>query len=135
MFFKYIYALLLLTSIVYAEQYYYQKGKKVYLSPTKSKSSISRDVNSSINQINYFKTPQNVLVGVRDEILVKFKNTQNIQDIQITYSLSLVKQLSKTMFLFKVKDYLRTLDVSNSLYEESDVEFAHPNFLRSVRKR
>ena len=81
---------LILTSLYCSDNYFYQNGKKVYLSPVKEVKSFSLKSTSTTPNLNYFTTPKNKTVGVSDEILIK-TTPANIDNLLIKYSLTLVK--------------------------------------------
>ncbi|MCK5293739.1 MAG: hypothetical protein KAJ49_03735 [Arcobacteraceae bacterium] len=125
---------LIFTFLYSSDTYFYQNGKKVYISPVQEVKIFSLKATSTQSNLNYFTTPNNKTVGVNDEILIKTSST-NIDNLLIKYSLTLVKQLTKNIYLLKVKDKSTIFDISNRLYEDKTVQFAHPNFTRQIDKR
>lgn len=118
-------------SILNAQSYYYNNHKKITLTPLQnSQSSENRSV-SNPNGILYFQSDSKVL-GVSDEIILK---CLDIDKILSSYDVTLVKQISKEIYLVKVKQSSLTLEMANKLYEDQDVVYAHPNFIQTIEKR
>jgi len=111
-----------------AEQanFYYERGKKVSLEAIPS-------VQRSVNNINYYQHANGSVVGVSDKILVKFKHFD--ESLLKKYSLSIKKQYSPLLYLLKNENTLSTLDISNQLFNEDSIEYAHPDFIRKVSFR
>lgn len=122
---------LLLTTPLLAQEYYYNNKQKVQLTPIESNTSTPQ-IRSSMKKIRYFETPNKQIVGVGDEIILK---TQEIQKVLARYDLTLISELSQDLYLLRVRDSSELFTLSNTLYEDSEVEFAHPNFQRKVQKR
>ena len=51
------------------------------------------------------------------------------------YSLTLVKELYSNAYLVKVTTQDETLSKANELYSEESVQYASPNFIKTVNKR
>lgn len=103
--------------------FYYQDGKKQTLTPVKSQTRSNPDV-------DYYKTSNNVKVGVTDTLLVKFIDTKNLSAYAKEYDFVVVKEVVKDLYLLKVKDKSLTIQTANKLYKKSDIKFAHPNFIK-----
>jgi hypothetical protein len=114
-----------------AQEYYYNNNEKVNLTPTEDNINASPS-RTSTKTTRYFKTPSKHVVGVKDEIIIK---TDFIDSVLADYNVTLVSKLSKNLFLLKVKEISKVFNISNALYEDSKVEFAHPNFYKEVQKR
>ena len=128
---------LLFSTILFAkDNYYYQGGKKVYLLATQEVKtySLNEDTSSTTN-IKYFSTSKNKIVGVTDEILLKIDDNTDINTILTKYDITLVKQLTQNLYVVSVKDSTTILDTANRLYEDTQIKFAHPNFIRKIDKR
>ena len=125
--------IIFLTSLYSSDNYFYQNGKKVYISPVQQVKTFSLKSASTVSNIKYFTTPQNKTVGVSDKIIIK--TTANIDTILKNYNVTLVKQLTKYIYLLKVKDTSTILDTANRLYEDKTVKYAHPNFTKQIDKR
>ena len=123
----------LLGTLCASDDYFYQKGKKVYITPLESVQLYSVSESSSKNNIRYVKTQYNKTLGYYDEILLK--TTADIETILKNYNLNLTKKLTSTIYLVRVKDKDMILDISNRMYEDKDIQFSHPNFMKKVDKR
>ena len=119
-----------------SDLYYYQGGKKVFLSPVTKTTSIIRSTNSSTENtninFNYFKTSNNIVLGVNNQIIIK---TTKIDEVLEKYNLQLKKKLFSNVYLIELEDKDLTLDIANLLYQDSDISYAHPNFTKQINKR
>lgn len=118
-------------SLLNAQSYYYSNHKKIILTPLQNSQSTENRSVTNPNEILYFQSDSKVL-GVSDEIIIK---CSNIDKILSTYDVSLVEQISKGIYLVKVKQSSLTLETANKLYEDKDVIYAHPNFIQKIEKR
>lgn len=124
---------LALISLNGKDAYYYQNSKKIYISPIKQIKNFSLKSVSSPSTIIYFKTMQNNILGMNNEILIK--TNIDIKIVLKKYNISLVNQITKNIYLLKTIDNSNVLDVANSLYEDDDIEFSHPNFTKKIQTR
>jgi hypothetical protein len=114
--------------------FFYQNGKKIYITQLKENIVNTRAITKPKN-IKYFLTQNSTKIGIEDTILIStYKNT-NLTLLLNIYDLFLVKKLSNNIYLVKVKDISLTLDTANKLYEDSSVKYAHPNFIREIKRR
>lgn len=127
---KYIFLgiIFMITSGCASSNYYYQNGEKKVITPLNNKQ-------RSQNNMLFFKNKEGIELGVSDSILVKFLNTSNLDFYIQKYKLTLVKELSKNLYEFKVENKSLTLDIANKLYEQNDIKYAHPNFYKKRFKR
>ncbi len=128
---RYITLFLLFTVYIFADMniFYYQNNKKVYLSVENiGLRAISKD-------IKYFKTSNGTSVALNKEILVKLSDGSSIDDICKQYDLILVKNIFGNLYLVEVDNMNNTLDISNKLYNDINIEYAHPNFKRKITQR
>lgn len=124
----FILGLVALSTIGCANTYYYQGGKKQKLEPVEQ-------TQRSTKTHDYYKTQNGSQVGVSDTMLVKFYNTANLNYYIQKYNLKIVEEIMPNLFKIQVKDKSLTINIANRLYEQSDIEYAHPNFLQKVQKR
>ena len=122
--------LLLATSLVGNEQFYYQNNQKIYLHPIENNLATR-----NISNIKYFKTKDNIKLGVIDEILLKIYEDKNIESIIKQYNLVLLKKVIPKVYLVKVLSKIQTIDISNQLHNDIRIKYANPNFLKEVKKR
>jgi subtilisin family serine protease len=125
---KIVLTLITLHLALYAD-FYYSGGKKHILKELKN----SRDL---ANQTTYsFQTANGTKVSVNNKIIISFSDLSKQNDIEKKYDLTLIKPLTKTMFLYSIKDRSKTLETANSIYEEEGVKFSHPDFKRKKISR
>jgi len=85
--------------------------------------------------VKYYKTPSNNIVGVSNQLIIKFENLDNFEEIVHAYKLVLLKKIYKNSYLFKVERSSDALDIANQIYKLPSVEFTHPNFIRKAEER
>lgn len=126
---KQVLLLLFLTLTLFAseqESFYYERSKKIILVPVQS-------VQRSLSNVSYYKHANGNIVGVSDTLLVKFQHFD--ESILEKYSLSIKKQYSPLLYLLQNKNTSSTLDISNQLFNEKNIEYAHPDFIKKVSFR
>lgn len=122
----------ILSSIVNATNFYYENGEKIEV--TQLPESRNFEGNSS-NTITYYKTSKGHKVGVVNEILLKCHTGIVCEDVLKKYETNAIQKLSDTIFLIEVDKDKNIFKVSQTLYEDKDIEFAHPNFIKSKKRR
>ncbi len=127
---KYLYlsALMIASTGCANESYYINEGKKEPLTFIQTKE-------RSNSNLDMYKTKNGIKVGVSDSLLVKFYDTKNLELYIKKYNILHVKKVLPNLYEFKVMDKSLTLDVANELSVQKDVKYAHPNFVKKVRKR
>ena len=115
--------------------FYYNNGKKIDLSPVDTQNISKRSDARIPSATEYYKTPNDTLLGVSNQLIIKFKNLDSFKEIVNTYKLTLLKEIYKNTYLFKVDALSDTLDISNQIYKLKSVKFAHPNFIRKAKER
>jgi len=120
---KIVLTLLSINLVLHAD-FYYSGGKKHILKELKN----SRD--HSNNYIHSFKTENGTNVSIGKKLIVSFSDLSKQKNIETKYDLTLVKVLTDTMFLYSIKDSLKTIEIANSIYKEKGVKFSHPDFKR-----
>lgn len=121
---KFLIVFILFASIFASDDFYFTKGKKVFI-----KKSHSRGLD------NVYIGEHNTTLKVSGEIIVNFKNIALKDKIKKKYNLIEIKNLYDNIYLFKVKNIEKTLDIANKIYENEDVIFSHPNFKIKPQKR
>jgi hypothetical protein len=122
-----IIAILLLGLVVKADDFYYEYGKKVMI----VKSLDSRD-NSGIK---YYENSLGKKIGVTDEIIFQFIDNNSSIDILKKYNIDKIDKLSDRLYLIKAPKGQNIFELSQKLYEENSIEFAHPNFIKERKRR
>jgi len=122
-------ALLLLACLLYANDFYYEYGQKVELTPATQK----RSTNSSIE---YYQKSNGNTVGIKkDEILVKCYQGVDCFKVLTKYNFASLSNLSSTIYLVKLTSTQEIFNYLQMLHHDSDIEFAHPNFVKERKRR
>ena len=114
-----------------AQDFYYKQNKKVFLTPIQDDTTALQR-STKTQGLKYYKTPNDVVVGVSDEILL---HTREINAIVQEYGLTLMQELATNLYLVRFGDQNMTLQQANKLHEDMRVKFAHPNFYKQVQRR
>ncbi len=122
---------LLFANVSASDNFYYQDGKKVKLIPLQSIQKFSK-IDS--NRKMLFYRSNRIVVGVTDKIIVKLKQ-DNIEKYILDFNLTKVKKLGKNLYLVKVKNSVKTIDIANKLTKTKGIKYAHPDFIKKMRKR
>lgn len=109
--------------------YYYNNGKKVQLTPTYSQTTQRGDGTS------YYENEYGMKVGVNNQVLAKLKPTTLVIDIEQKYNVTFVKKLTRTIYVFETLSAEESINFSSSLVENAEAEFAHPDFIREIKRR
>jgi subtilisin family serine protease len=109
--------------------YYYSGGEKHTL--TKLKKSRVTSKNSTLT----FQTANNTVVKVTNKLIVSFNDLSKKSEIEKKYNLTLIKSLTKNMYLYSIANKVYTLKIANAIYEEQSIEFSHPDFQRTKKTR
>jgi len=122
---------LILTSItfnIYAQGlYYYQNGKKVDLYPSAS--------TRSTNTLMFFQDKNGFSLGVGQKILIGLKNKLDANAITKRFNLKNVRTITPTLLSAQTKSYEQSINLSASIVESELVKFAHPDFVKTYKKR
>lgn len=116
------------------DNFYYQKDKKVLLTPIKSTQTRTFQKTNS-TQIDYYKTQNNKTVGINKELIVKIKKEKALDNLLKKYAIVVKKKLAKKLYLMEVNSTQETLDITNQLYHDINVSYAHPNFIKKIIPR
>ena len=116
---------------LFAQDFYYKQNKKVLLTPLQDDAT-KLQRSPELQELKYYKTPSNIIVGVGDEILL---HTNTIDAVVQEYGLILLQKLSTHLYLVRINDQNATLQQANSIHEDARVKFAHPNFYKQVQRR
>ncbi len=120
---------MLLAHYAYAnDNYYYQNNKKIEI--TAYVFALNNNLNAT-----FYENEKGIRLGISNKLLVKLKTNTNINKYLKEFNLILEKTLGTRLYLLKSKNKKLTLDISNRLNEKDDVEFAHPDFLRKIKRR
>ena len=121
---KTIIAFIVLIQFGYSqEHYYYKNNTKVLL---KSYTPSSRNTST----INYYKNEKGILLGVTDKIIIKVADENYLREYTQEFNLTIEKKLSTNLYLVKVSEKNKTLDIANSLNQKEGITYAHPDFIK-----
>lgn len=116
-------AFIILIQLGYGQDnYYYKNNTKVSLKAYKSNI-------ENTDQVNYYKNEKGILLGITDKIIIKVDES-NLEQYMQEFNLTIEKKLSTNLYLLKVSDRNKTLDIANSLNQNEDVKYAHPDFIK-----
>lgn len=116
-----------LSASILNADFFYFNGKKQELTQSRS-----RDYNSNVI---YYQTSEGKNLGVKDQIIISFTNEAIKEQIQIEYSLTEIKKLSGTMYLYQTPSKEDTLEIANQISNISGIKFAQPDFLKQKTNR
>ena len=124
---KIIIPFLALTIVGYAGDFYYEHGKKVEVTKLSKKRA-----NSSVT---YYKTSKGHKVGVKSDILVQCEEGIDCQSLLVAQKLEKVTRLTDKIFLVTIAKGKNVFEWSQKLYENEKIKIAHPNFIKTKRRR
>lgn len=107
------------------ENFYYYKGKKVYLTPLESKTVRT----NSVDKILYFSNNRGKKIGVNHTFLARLHPNIMIIDIEKKYGVKFLKQITPKIAKFQGNSPQEALAISNKMVEDNVVVYAHPNFI------
>jgi len=116
-----------------SDNFYYQNDKKVILTPIQTFNTFQKM--DSNHTIVYFKTPKGQTVGMGQEIIVKLKDTKALDSLVKKYAVNIKTKLTDKLYVLEVNSTKETLEITNELYLDANVSYAHPNFIKKIDKR
>lgn len=121
--------ILLFFHYTYAENVFYDKNNTRYLRKYSGTELLfSTNVDSYVNN-------RNMVVGVTKQLIVKFINTNNLQNYLKEFHLIIKKKLSKNLYLLVSDDKSKTIEISRQLNKKEDIQYAQPDFVKKIKKR
>jgi len=137
---KVVILLFIFSGLLFASNFFYMQGKeKIVLHKIKSTSNTNEIQKNSLNAINsnssidYYTLNSGAKIGVNNTLIVRFKNFKNLKKYENTYHITFIKDLSLNMYVFSCVDKSKTLGIANALNKKSDVIFAQPNFIQTLK--
>ena len=118
---------LLLTNILFAENFYYEFGKKVYVEEKQQVQ--SKDVKTN-NDIKEYKTTEGKTVKFKNEIIVKCEKDKNCEDDLTTLGIKNFYKISNYFYHIKLDSNQNIFEFSQKIQELDSVKIAHPNFIK-----
>ena len=120
--------LILFTTAMLADVFYYSHGEKVQLTELKQ----LRDTDKSIR---YYQNEAGQKMGVTQEILAKCKQATTCKELLKRYDLTHVTNLTSTIMLITLQNGEDPFEISQKLSLEDAIKFAHPNFIKKKKTR
>ncbi len=108
--------------------FYYEYGKRVELKK------LSKTSNRNGDAIDYYEDSNGREVGVKNQIIVKCKEGLDCYAIFEKHNLTNIEKLSTNFFLIKLTNE-DVFELSQTLYNEEDIEISQPNLVRKLQKR
>jgi len=125
---KKIFSFILLSGMLYATSSYYQNGKLVELLPAQNSRLFD-------NNIQYYQTRLGTRVGIKDDILVECNKDIDCMALLKQYNFNNISNVTSTIFLITINNSDDIFKVSRELYNNQNVKFAHPNFIKKQQQR
>lgn len=128
-------AFFLSSSLMAQDNYFYQNNKKTTLTPLPPL--IRSNSLPSEQAIHYYNTEQGHKVGVYNKIIVKFKDSEDLDPFLLLspYDVEIDKQLGTRLYLLITPSNNLAIDISNRLSEQDFIEYAHPDFIKKYNTR
>ena len=120
--------LLLLTNILFAEKFYYEFGKKVYVEEVVKPE--SKSLNNENTQIKEYLSTDGKTVKFKNEIIVQCEKDRNCEDDFITLDIKNFYKISKYFYHIKLDSNQHIFEFSQKIQELDSVKIAHPNFIK-----
>ena len=118
-----------------SDNFYYQNNNKVFLTPITINQKVQkRDLNQT-DIIHFYKTDRGQTVGISKAFILKLKEEKILDKLVEKYQLTVKKRLTQKLYLMEAKSIEETLDICNRLYEENNVSYAHPDFIKKIKSR
>jgi len=121
--------------LIAQDNYFYQNNKKITLNPipqlVRSNSLLTEQ------EITYYTTEQGHKVGVYNKIIVKFKESDDLDPFLLLspYDVAIDKQLGVRLYLLMTPSHNAVIDIANRLTEQDFIEYAHPDFIKKYQTR
>lgn len=124
---KYILMSLVLTNLLFGQDFYYEFGEKVYVKEV-TKSQI-KSLNTD-NEIKEYKTNDGKIVKFKNEIIVQCQKDKNCEDDFKTLNILNFYKISKYFYHIKLDSNQNIFEFSQKIKELDSVKIAHPNFIK-----
>ena len=77
----------------------------------------------------------NCSVKYKNEVLVKCNDNINCQKVLNSYNFKNSSKLTNKIYLIKLDNTKDAKDISKMLEKNKDIKFAHPNFIKTKKRR
>jgi len=119
-------------SILFGGEYYYMNGgKRIELTPVENDVSALRSFQNTLK----FKDPKGRDVAIPNRLLVKFKNTENLEKYLEMYAMRIVRKFHNNTYLMETVSPQAAIESANALSEKPDVVYAQPDLIKKWRLR
>jgi hypothetical protein len=126
---KILFTTLVLFTNLFAQNSYYEFGKKVTLTPLLEKKSTNTNLKYYINE------KKETIGIVSNELIVKCDENTLKNLILNKYNIKETEKLGKDLYLLRLFNSQNIFELANILYENKTVEFAIPNTIKNIKKR
>lgn len=123
--------LFIMISNVYANNFYYEFGKKVELKPKAT----TKSFNTTAKDVEEYETTDGKFVKFKHEILVNCKENAYCEDDFSDLTLPNYKKIFDNIYLIKLDKNKDIFEYCQKLYEKEDITSAHPNYVRDVTRK
>ena len=121
---KSIFIFILLIQFGSSQEYYYKNNTKILLK------NVHTEINDDTSKVSYYKNEKGILLGVTDKVIVKTVDVNLLEKYVHALNASIEKKLAKDLYLVKVTNKNKTLDIANELNKKESIEYAHPDFIK-----
>jgi len=128
--------ILFIGALLYADEFYYEYGKKVYLE--KAPTQIQRGhthLEDATYATRYYVTKNGQKVGVNNEIIIKCKVSSCTDTIKNKYNVKSIEKIADKYYVVVLNNIDKVFSMSRDFYQESDIEISHPNFEIRIEQR
>ena len=126
---RYVLIVAMLSSL-YADDFYYEFGKKVKIVPVKN----DRTLQVYKPQKRYITQNGNI-VSFKHEIIVKLKNGIDKDDFFSRFSIYNYKKISSNRYIIYPSVDKNIFELAQILYESGETVYAIPNKIKRYKKR
>ena len=114
--------------------YFYSYNKKINLTKLADTPPLKQK-NNHQSPISYYKNSSGQKIGIDNKIIVSFKDLRVKNYIEKEFDLEEIRSITKDMFVYRIKDSSKTLEIANQLNQSSGIEFSHPDFVIEKKTR
>jgi len=125
---KYQLFFLLLTNLLFAEKYYYEFGKKVYVDEILKTQ--TKNLSTDDKEIKEYKTRDDKIVKFKNEIIAQCKKDKNCEDDFVILGITNFYKISKYFYHIKLNSDQDIFEFSQKIKELDSIKVAHPNFIK-----
>lgn len=112
-----------------AKTFYYENGEVVKVTK------IDKNRAKGDSGVSHYMTSKGHEVGVNDEVIVECVEGVDCLAVLAGHGLEDVSHLTDTLLLVKLQEGQDVFEVSQELYEDGSIRLAHPNFIKTKKRR